>query len=234
MSASTSAAGSTSRSTPTPRTTRSPSTAPATTRAWARARSPPSRRRRRCRSSQPQCITDATTELYDCGNWAVSASWNVPSTAVSGVYVALLDACRPPATGSHITFVVRDDASHSDVVVPDLGHHLAGLQHLRRVRLLPGRRQRPRLQGELQPPGRHPRRQRGPRLLLLQRVPAGALPGAERVRRHLHQPASTPTAAVSCSPTTRCSCPSVTTSTGAGRSAPTSRRPGTPGSTCSS
>ncbi len=28
---------------------------------------------------QPQCINDLTTELYDCGNWAVSASWNVPT-----------------------------------------------------------------------------------------------------------------------------------------------------------
>lgn len=63
---------------------------------------------------QPQCITDATTELYDCGNWGVSASWNVPSTAVSGVYVALLQ--RSNGDRSHITFVVRDDSSHSDVV----------------------------------------------------------------------------------------------------------------------
>lgn len=64
--------------------------------------------------TQPQCITDATTELYDCGNWAVSASWNVPSTAVSGVYVALLE--RPSGESSHITFIVRDDASTSDIV----------------------------------------------------------------------------------------------------------------------
>lgn len=64
---------------------------------------------------QPQCITDVTTELYDCGNWAVSASWQVPSTAVSGVYVARLEI---PSSGesSLITFVVRNDASHSDVV----------------------------------------------------------------------------------------------------------------------
>lgn len=64
---------------------------------------------------QPQCITDVTTELYDCGNWGVSASWQVPSTAVSGVYVARLEI---PSTGdaSHITFVVRDDSSHSDIV----------------------------------------------------------------------------------------------------------------------
>ncbi|GAA1956459.1 hypothetical protein GCM10009717_23240 [Agromyces allii] len=65
--------------------------------------------------TQPQCITDVATELVDCGNWKVSASWNVPSTAVSGVYVALLS--RSDTGGrSHITFVVRNDASRSDIV----------------------------------------------------------------------------------------------------------------------
>lgn len=64
---------------------------------------------------QPSCITDSTTELTDCGNWAVSASWTVPSTAVSGVYIARLHRADTGAA-SHITFVVRDDASHSDVV----------------------------------------------------------------------------------------------------------------------
>jgi len=64
---------------------------------------------------QPSCITDTTTELYDCGNWAVSASWNVPSTAVSGVYIALLHR-TDTNDSSHITFVVRDDSSTSDVV----------------------------------------------------------------------------------------------------------------------
>ena len=63
---------------------------------------------------QPQCITDVTTELYDCGNWGVSASWNVPSDAVSGVYIALLKRTDNSDT-SHITFVVRDDSSHSDI-----------------------------------------------------------------------------------------------------------------------
>lgn len=64
---------------------------------------------------QPECVSDVTTELYDCGGWALSASWTVPTTAVSGVYVAHL---KVPATGeeSHITFVVRDDASTSDVI----------------------------------------------------------------------------------------------------------------------
>ncbi|AFR29514.1 DUF4082 domain-containing protein [Arthrobacter sp. Rue61a] len=67
------------------------------------------------RQNQPQCRTDLATELYDCGNWAVSATWQVPATAVSGVYVALLT--RPDTGGqSHITFVVRSDSSRSDVV----------------------------------------------------------------------------------------------------------------------
>jgi hypothetical protein len=65
--------------------------------------------------SQPSCISDASTGLYDCGNWAVSGSWNVPATAVSGVYVALLK--RTDTGGSsHITFVVRDRSSHADVL----------------------------------------------------------------------------------------------------------------------
>lgn len=64
---------------------------------------------------QPACISDVSTELYDCGNWAVSASWTVPTTAVSGVYIAHLK--RAGGDESHITFVVRDDASRSAVVV---------------------------------------------------------------------------------------------------------------------
>ena len=65
--------------------------------------------------AQPECLSDVTTELYDCGTWAVSAGWDVPSTAVSGVYVALLT--RADTGGrSHITFVVRDTASTSAVL----------------------------------------------------------------------------------------------------------------------
>lgn len=67
------------------------------------------------RQSQPQCLNDVATGLYDCGTWAVSATWQVPSTAVSGVYIALLT--RPDSGAqSHITFIVRADGSHSDVV----------------------------------------------------------------------------------------------------------------------
>jgi N,N-dimethylformamidase beta subunit-like protein/uncharacterized protein DUF4082/Big-like domain-containing protein len=65
--------------------------------------------------SQPACVTDPSTSLVDCGTWNVSASWTVPASAVSGIYFAKLTV---PSTGasSHITFVVRDDSSHSDLV----------------------------------------------------------------------------------------------------------------------
>jgi hypothetical protein len=66
--------------------------------------------------SQPACLTDSSTGLIDCGNWAVSASWMVPSAAVSGVYLAHL--VRDDTGGSSLVpFVVRNDASHSDILV---------------------------------------------------------------------------------------------------------------------
>jgi hypothetical protein len=65
--------------------------------------------------SQPACLTNAATSLYDCGNWAVSASWPVPTTAVSGIYLALLT--RPDTGGqSHVIFIVRNDSSRSSVL----------------------------------------------------------------------------------------------------------------------
>ncbi|MEV7661216.1 DUF4082 domain-containing protein [Paenarthrobacter sp. NPDC089316] len=67
------------------------------------------------RQTQPACKSDVTTELYDCGTWAVSATWQVPATAVSGVYIALLT--RPDTGGqSHITFIVRNDGNRSSIV----------------------------------------------------------------------------------------------------------------------
>ena len=60
-------------------------------------------------------VRDAASGFPDCGNWAVSASWAVPSSAVSGVYIA-----RPVRTdtggASHIIFIVRDDAGNSDML----------------------------------------------------------------------------------------------------------------------
>ena len=61
---------------------------------------------------QPACMTDSASRLADCGNWKVSASWAVPSTAVSGIYIAQL--VRDDTNGaSDIIFVVRNDASTS-------------------------------------------------------------------------------------------------------------------------
>ncbi|SCG59218.1 Mo-co oxidoreductase dimerisation domain-containing protein [Micromonospora echinaurantiaca] len=65
---------------------------------------------------QPDCVTNAATEIYDCGVWAVSASWAVPADAVSGVYVAKPVRTDGTAGTSHIPFVVRDDARHSDII----------------------------------------------------------------------------------------------------------------------
>jgi hypothetical protein len=69
--------------------------------------------------TQPSCLTNATTGLIDCGNWSASASWTVPATAVSGVYIAHLvrDDAKDPGGDSQIMFVVRNDAGHSDLLV---------------------------------------------------------------------------------------------------------------------
>lgn len=67
------------------------------------------------RQNQPAPLYDPATNLVDAGNWAVSASWAVPSTAVSGVYIARLTR-EDTGGASHIIFVVRDDNSQSDVL----------------------------------------------------------------------------------------------------------------------
>ncbi|MGZ4989213.1 MAG: DUF4082 domain-containing protein [Methylobacter sp.] len=65
--------------------------------------------------TQPNCVTNAGVGLYDCGNWRVSASWTVPGTAVSGIYFARV--IRNDTQGaSHIIFIVRNDASHSNIL----------------------------------------------------------------------------------------------------------------------
>ena len=65
---------------------------------------------------QPACLDDPTTGLTDCGNWAESASWAVPADAVSGIYFAKLVRDGGASDGSHIFFIVRDDASHSNLL----------------------------------------------------------------------------------------------------------------------
>ena len=71
--------------------------------------------------AQPPCIendrdeNDRVTGLIDCGNWAVSVSWNIPTNAVSGIYYAVLHRNDNDAE-SEVVFVVRDDASRSDIL----------------------------------------------------------------------------------------------------------------------
>lgn len=65
--------------------------------------------------NQPACLQDTATALVDCGNWVVSATWNVPPNATSGIYFA--QAVRTDTGGaSHIVFIVRDDAGGSDML----------------------------------------------------------------------------------------------------------------------
>jgi len=65
---------------------------------------------------QPHPIVDMSLGLIDCGNWSVSASWEIPADAVSGVYIAKLVREDGVEDASIIPFVVRDDASASDIV----------------------------------------------------------------------------------------------------------------------
>jgi len=65
--------------------------------------------------TQPTCLTDSAVGLTDCGNWAVSASWAVPNNATSGIYFARL-VRLDTGEASPILFVVRNDASHSDIL----------------------------------------------------------------------------------------------------------------------
>jgi hypothetical protein len=66
--------------------------------------------------TQPACINQASTGDVDCGNWSTTYSWTVPSDAVSGVYIANLDQTDNHGT-MMVPFVVRNNASHSAIVV---------------------------------------------------------------------------------------------------------------------
>jgi hypothetical protein len=65
---------------------------------------------------QPNAIVDPTLGLVDAGNWAVSASWQVPTTAVSGVYFAKLTREDGTSGENIIPFIVRDDTSNSAIL----------------------------------------------------------------------------------------------------------------------
>jgi hypothetical protein len=65
--------------------------------------------------AQPNPVTDSRG-LVDAGNWSVSASWDTPADAVSGVYLAKL--VRTDNGGvNQIPFIVRDDQTAADIVL---------------------------------------------------------------------------------------------------------------------
>lgn len=68
-------------------------------------------------TAQPAGLYTAATGLLDCRNWSVSASWSVPSTAVSGIYIAKVVRTSGDAASNHILFVVRDDSRNADIIM---------------------------------------------------------------------------------------------------------------------
>ena len=67
---------------------------------------------------QPACLsTMPRPGSIDCGNWAVSASWDVPADAPSRASTSRSSCAMTGTPGaSHIVFVVRDDAAGSDLL----------------------------------------------------------------------------------------------------------------------
>jgi Domain of unknown function (DUF4082)/Putative Ig domain/Bacterial Ig domain len=66
--------------------------------------------------NQPAPVTNSASGEVDAGNWAVTASWAVPATVVSGVYIAHLVDQTNESNENHIPFIVRADESTSDVL----------------------------------------------------------------------------------------------------------------------
>src|SRR4051812_2092620 len=66
--------------------------------------------------SQPAAIRNATTGEVDAGNWSITASWDIPANAVSGVYIAHLVDLKNTSNENHIPFIVRADESTSGIL----------------------------------------------------------------------------------------------------------------------
>ena len=175
--------------------------------------------------TQPTCFTDTTTGLIDCGNWSQSASWAVPATATSGIYIAKLVSTAGGTGTNHIVFVVRDDTGTSDILFQTSDTTWQAYNQYGGNSLYVG-----------SPAGRAyevsynrpftTRGNRPGRLGLQRRIPDGALARSQRLQRQLLRPVWTRIAGVRSCSNTRCSCRSATTSTGPARSAPMSRPPG--------
>ena len=65
-------------------------------------------------TAQPACLK-LPQGSADCGNWSVSASWNIPASAPSGLYRLVLSPSPPP--NAAIWFVVRCDECHAPLLV---------------------------------------------------------------------------------------------------------------------
>ena len=182
---------------------------------------------------QPNCLTNGSTGLIDCGNWTETAAWSVPSTAVSGVYIAKLTRVDTGGA-SHIVFVVRDDQAQADILFQTSDTTWQAYNTCGGNSLYVG--------GPGTNPGRaykvsynRPFTTRGTSaggLALQRRVPDDPMPRSQRLQRQLldrrrygsHRRDRAQRS-------TRSFSRSATTSTGPGRSAPTSRRRAPPAST---
>lgn len=67
-------------------------------------------------ANQPEALViPGSNGATSCSNWSVTASWTVPTDAVSGMYLAMVrNAANTNAF--YITFVVRDDTAEVDVI----------------------------------------------------------------------------------------------------------------------
>ena len=60
-------------------------------------------------AKQPPCNFDVASKMTDCDNWKISAYWDVPTDATTGIYVGV-PMCSSGSRGTYIPFVVRQPA----------------------------------------------------------------------------------------------------------------------------
>ena len=77
--------------------------------------------------AQPTALFDPATNQVDAGNWSVSASWAVPTTAVSGVYFAKLTTLNGVVGQNMIPFVVNGGGAPSDITFQTNDFNVGGL-----------------------------------------------------------------------------------------------------------
>ena len=167
--------------------------------------------------TQPACLTMRRPDLIDCGNWAVSASWAVPSDAVSGVYFAKLIARSTPAAPATSSSSSATTRATRDLLFQTSDTTWQAYNQLRRQQLSTRRRRHqpgPRLQGQLQPAVRHARRDDGATTSSSTPSTRWSAGSKQRLRRQLHHRRRHRPQRRAAARTTRSSCRSATTSTG--------------------